>query len=195
MTTRTEWAEGFLAYAGYEPSAEKVMALVAHAAKVDTEAANNPLGMTEPAPGSVTFDAAGVQAYPSIAAGYAATLTTFFYGHPELTAVLSDPTGGSAVAYATSASLRTLGATCLAQVEALQAGDPEGLGAVLVGMPPVSALAGPVAGTEVAEPGGSGGVSPGPPDRPRSTLDDLPGPPANYPPMPSPEVTRPGYHP
>ena len=128
MTTRAEWAAGLLAYAGWDLSLEKIVGLVAQGAKEGSGAVWNMLDTTEPAPGASDYNSAGVKNYPSEAAGYAATLATFTNGHyPQLVAILSDPTGGSAVAYATSPDLNTWGTgNCLAQVESIKAGDPFG---------------------------------------------------------------------
>ena len=97
MTTRNEWAALFLSYAGWEPSAEKIDALVAQASKENAGSAWNPLATTEPAPGATDYNAAGVKNYPSEESGLGATLATFVNGHyPQLVAVLSDPGGGNA---------------------------------------------------------------------------------------------------
>jgi len=206
MTTRTEWAQGFLSYCGYESSIEKITALVAHAAEVNTDAAFNPLGVIEPAPGSAAADAMGTRAYPNLWAGYAATLTTLFYKHPDLTAQLSDPAGGSAATYATADSLRALGRNCLFQVEALRAGDPDHLATVEIGetMPELSEAAEappPAAPESVLTP--EPAPEPAPAPEPEPAPDPSPGSPAppqepgapegTFPPMPPVEEARPGY--
>ena len=61
MTTRNEWAALFLSYAGWEPSAEKIDALVAQASKENAGSAWNPLATPEPAPGATDISA-GVEA-------------------------------------------------------------------------------------------------------------------------------------
>ncbi len=128
MTTRQEWALGFLAYAGWEVSQEKIIALVAQAAKENGGALFNPLDTEEDAPGATDYNAAGVKSYPSLESGFGATLATFRDGrYPQLVGILSDPAGGSATAYAVNVELNTWGTgNCLAEVESIKAGDPHG---------------------------------------------------------------------
>lgn len=159
MTTRLEWAVDFLAYAGWEASVEKTTALVAQASAENGRALSNPLDTTEPAPGATDYNSAGVKNYPTLEAGYAATLATFRNGrYPVLLSILADPAGGSAMTYASSSELSIWGTgPCVAQVEEIQAGDPRGLRA-----------------TEIA--GGVGGSpppSPTSPGEPTSTADLL----------------------
>lgn len=128
MTTRAEWAQGLLAYADWSESQEKIIGLVAQASREDTGALNNPLATTEPAPGASDYNSAGVRNYPSLDAGYAATLATLRNGYyPQLLGILSDPSGGSAAAYATSHDLTVWGTgNCLSEVESIKGGDPNG---------------------------------------------------------------------
>jgi hypothetical protein len=128
MTTRAQWAESFLAYADWEVSQEKVIALVAQASKEGSEANWNPLDTTEPAPNATDYNAVGVKNYPSQAEGLAATLATFKNGfYPQLVAILSDPAGGSATSYADNVELNTWGTgNILAFVESIKSGDPNG---------------------------------------------------------------------
>lgn len=171
MTTREQWAEGFLGYAGWSLSQEKVIALVAQATREGSGAAWNPLDTTEGAPGATDYNTAGVKDYPSAAAGFGATLATFLNGrYPELVANLADPAGGSAASYATSAELNTWGTgNCLAEVEEIKAGDPHGymtapvagaggLGPAPLPVPPSPAPSAPLVPPAVFQ-------------RPRSTLD------------------------
>lgn len=149
MTTRSGWATAFLEYAGWPVSLEKVIALVAQASREDSGADWNPLNTTEPAPGDWDFNSAGVKSYPSEAVGMGATLATFLNGYyPGLVAILSDPAGGSALAYASNLELNTWGTrSCVAEVESIKNGDPYGY--------------------MVAEVVGVGGApSPGPPPQP-----------------------------
>lgn len=128
MTTREQWAESFLGYAGFSVSREKVTALVAQASKENSGSIWNPLATTEPAPGATVYNSAGVKNYPSEEEGWGATLATFRNGHyPTLLGQLEDPSGGSAVTYATSPDLNTWGTgNCLTYVEEIKAGDPHG---------------------------------------------------------------------
>ena len=128
MTTRNEWAALFLSYAGWEPSAEKIDALVAQASKENAGSAWNPLATTEPAPGATDYNAAGVKNYPSEESGLGATLATFVNGHyPQLVAVLSDPGGGNATTYCSSPELVTWGTgNCTPELADLRSGDPDG---------------------------------------------------------------------
>lgn len=82
MTTREEWALGFLDYAGWPRARDSVVALVAHATFMDTEAPFNPLGVTEPDPSAVDFDASGTKEYGSLFAGYGATLAALGFDCP-----------------------------------------------------------------------------------------------------------------
>jgi hypothetical protein len=126
--TRAQWAADFLAYADWSISQEKIIALVAQAAKEGSEALCNPLDTTEPAPGATDYNSAGVKNYPGTEAGFAATLVTFKNGYyPQLVDILSDPSGGSAAAYAVNAELNTWGTgNCLSEVESIKDGDPHG---------------------------------------------------------------------
>lgn len=128
MITRQQWATGFLDYAGWPVSQEKVIALVAQASAEGSQARNNPLDTTEDAPTATTYNAAGVKDYATTDAGYGATLATFVNGrYPQLVAILKDPAGGSAAAYATNPELNTWGTgNCLVEVESIQSGDPHG---------------------------------------------------------------------
>lgn len=164
---RAQWATGFLAVAGWSFSVEKQIALVAQAAKEGSQALNNPLDTTEGAPGATDYNAVGVKNYPSVEIGFGATLATFENGYyPELVRILSDPAGGSAVQYASSADLNTWGTgNCVAEVESIKGGDPNGyMSAEVAGtgtgppIPPVPAPAPPVPPAVFRRP---------------STLDDL----------------------
>jgi hypothetical protein len=128
VTTRQEWAQGFIAFAGWAESQEKTKALVAQASRENTGAANNPLATTEPAPGATIYNSAGVRNYPSLQSGFAATLATFRNGYyPHLLGILSDPSGGSSVAYCSSPELNVWGTgTCMQELAEINAGDPHG---------------------------------------------------------------------
>ncbi len=128
MTTREQWAQDLLTEAGWSLSIEKIDALVAQASKEDTGAANNPIATTEPAPGATDFNSAGVKNYPAYIEGLAATVATLRNGrYSQLVGVLSDPSGGSAVTYCTSAELNTWGTgNCLSFLESIKSGDLNG---------------------------------------------------------------------
>ena len=123
--SREEWAKGFLDYAGWSVSQEKIVALVAQASKEDTQAENNPLACGEDAPTATDFNAI-VKNYATLDAGYAAVLAVMKSGYPGLVAVLDAETGGSATQYATSPTLDKWGTgDCSAYVAELKAGDPQ----------------------------------------------------------------------
>lgn len=132
--TRQDWAEGFCAYAGFPGSREKTVALVAQAAKEDSQAAYNPLDTEEPGPNTTDYNSAGVKNYPSLLEGYGATLATFRNGYyPNLLAILEDPAGGSALAYAASPDLVTWGTgNCVNEVNEINNGDPNGYMTALI---------------------------------------------------------------
>ncbi len=91
-------------------------------------AAFNPLATTEDAPGATDYNAAGVKNYPSLAAGFAATLATLTNGrYPQLVGVLADPAGGSATTYCESPNLDVWGTgNCMAELAEIRGGDPNG---------------------------------------------------------------------
>lgn len=125
---RSEWSTGFLQYAGWEVSQEKIVALAAQAAAEGSQALFNPLDTTEGAPGATDYNSVGVKNYTDLESGYGATLATFQNGfYPNLVAQLSDPAGGSAVQYCSSPDLNTWGTgNCMAEAESIKGGDPNG---------------------------------------------------------------------
>jgi hypothetical protein len=76
MSTRQLFAEAVLQDLGVPQSGASVDALVAVMVGEGTAAGWNPCATEEKAPGSVDFNEAGVQTYPSFAAGVAATVKT-----------------------------------------------------------------------------------------------------------------------
>lgn len=125
---REQWALEFLQYAGWPKSAEKITALVAQATKEGSQAKNNPLDTTEPAPTATNYNQVGVKNYATLDAGFGATLATFKNGYyPQLVAILADPGGGSAMAYAANHELTIWGTgNCVPEVEEIKGGDPRG---------------------------------------------------------------------
>jgi hypothetical protein len=101
--TPSSWAAGLLSAGGWPQTSCNLAAVTAweqaEGGNWQNAARFNPLDTTQPEPGSWGINSAGVRAYPSWQAGFAATLTTLGNGQygPILSALRS---GGSAQAVA-----------------------------------------------------------------------------------------------
>jgi hypothetical protein len=125
VTTRQEWATGYLAFCGWEMSAEKVLGIVAWAVAEGSDAKWNPLDTTEPAPGATDYNSAHVKNYPSLQVGYEATLATMKNGYyPRILASLSDPSGGSALGLAAAVGSEPWGTGNFSRIVELVKADP-----------------------------------------------------------------------
>jgi len=107
--TPASWARALLAAGGWPESACNLSAVTAWERAEGGHWANaarfNPLDTTQPEQGSWPMNSVGVQAYPSWAAGFRATLTTLANGrYAAVLAALSAGTSAQAVADAAAAS-------------------------------------------------------------------------------------------
>jgi len=107
--TPASWAVALLAAGGWPRTSCNIGAITAWENAEGGNWANaarfNPLDTTEPEPGSYPMNSAGVQAYPSWAVGFRATLTTLANGHyGGILAALAAGGSAQAVADAVAAS-------------------------------------------------------------------------------------------
>jgi len=107
--TPSSWAAALLWAGGWPRTSCNVNAVTAWEAAEGGHWANaarfNPLDTTQPEPGSWPVNGAGVQAYPSWAGGFRATLTTLASGrYGPILAALSGGDSAQAVAVAVAAS-------------------------------------------------------------------------------------------
>lgn len=101
MTTREQYALDLLAFGDWPMSAEKVLGIVAWGLAEGSDALNNPLDTTEPAPGATNYNQDGVKNYPSLQVGLEAVYATLHNGrYAPILACLADPSGSSAMALA-----------------------------------------------------------------------------------------------
>lgn len=76
-----DWANKFLAAAGFPTTADNVAAVLTWMVSEGSTAKNNPLDTTEPWPGSTEFNSAGVKNYDTYENGIAATVATIHNGY------------------------------------------------------------------------------------------------------------------
>jgi hypothetical protein len=103
------WASALLSAGGWPQTACNLAAIraweAAEGGNWENSAAANPLDTTQPEPGSSTMNSAGVRAYTSWQAGFAATLTTLGYpAYAGIRSALSAGDNAQAVADAVAGS-------------------------------------------------------------------------------------------